>query len=159
MIENAIRAAKLDLDFYNAVEHDESLTSQAGAVVVIVSILSALGLAFVSDRFFAVLILSVVGGLVGWWAFSAITAFIGTRFFEGDTNTGEMLRVIGFAQAPRAIGIVPFLGWVALIWSLVASVVAVREGQDFTTGKAIATVVIGWVVLVILSSIWWAIIT
>jgi hypothetical protein len=43
MIENAIRAARLDLDFYNAVETDESFTAQAALLVLVVSVLSGVG--------------------------------------------------------------------------------------------------------------------
>ena len=70
--------------------------------------------------------------------------------FNGTTDMGEMLRVLGFAQAPRVIGVIPFLGPVAAIWVLVASVVAIREGLDFGTGRAIGTAIGGWLVWVVL---------
>jgi hypothetical protein len=92
-----------------------------------------------------------VGGLVAWVAWAALTAWIGTSFFQGTTNFGEMLRVLGYAQAPRAIGVFPFIGWIGFIWALVCSVVAIREGHDFTTGKAVATAFLGWLALVVVS--------
>lgn len=155
MIENAIRAAKLDVDFYNAVEQDETLTGQAALLVAVVSVLSAFGLWWGPGNigFFRALIWAVIGGLIGWVVWAAITMWIGTQFFQGTTNLGEMLRVLGFAQAPRALGFIPFLGWIGAIWALVASVIAIREGQDFTTGKAIGTTVVGWLVVVLATAI------
>jgi hypothetical protein len=56
-----------------------------------------------------------------------------------------MLRVIGFAFAPLAFGVVPYLGFPAAAWMLLASVIAVREGLDIPTPKALITMVAGWV--------------
>ena len=155
MIENAIRAAKLDIDFYNAAEQDESLTGQAALLVAIVSVISAFGIFWApgDQPFFSSIIWSVVAGFVGWVIWAALTMWIGRQFFEGETNFGEMLRVLGFAQAPRVLGLIPFLGWIGAIWALVASVVAIREGQDFTTGKAIATTIVGWLVVALVTAI------
>ena len=155
MIENAIRAARLDVDFYNAVEQDETLTGQAGLLVAVVSVLSAFGLWWGPGNigFFRAFLWAVIGGLIGWVVWSAIAMWVGTQFFGGTTNLGEMLRVIGFAQAPRALSFIPFLGWIASIWTLVAVVVAIREGHDFTTGKAIGTAIVGWLIVVLISAI------
>ncbi|MDQ3782988.1 MAG: hypothetical protein M3349_08650 [Actinomycetota bacterium] len=69
-----------------------------------------------------------------------------------------MLRVIGFAQAPLALSVVPVVGaLVGSIWALIAGVVAIREGQDFTTGKAIGTVIIGWIAYLVLRTVVFAI--
>ncbi len=159
MIENAIRAAKLDLDFYNTVEKDTTLTGQAAILVAIVSLLSGIGNGFVRGSFFGQAIGAVVAGLIGWVIAAWVMDWIGRTFFNGESDFGQMQRVLGYAQAPRAIGIVPFLGWIAWIWTLIATIVAVREGQDFGTGPAVITVVAGWVITVILSGIVYAIFT
>ena len=88
--------------------------------------------------------------LLGWIVWATTTSFIGTRVFKGTTDMGEMLRVLGFAQSPRVIGVIPFLGPVAAVWVLVASVVAIREGLDFSTGRAIGTAIGGWLVWIVL---------
>lgn len=159
MIENAIRAARLDVDFYNTVEADESYTSQALLLVVIVHALVGLGNAFVYRGFVWPIIWSIVVGVVGWYLWSFITDVVGRTVFGGQTNFGEMQRVLGYAQAPLAIGVIPFLGWIGGIWALIAAVVAIREGQDFTTGKAIGTVIVGWLVWIIAAGILYAIFT
>jgi hypothetical protein len=155
VIENAIRAARLDVDFYNAAERDETLTGQAAMLVAIVSFVSAFGIFWLpgDQPFFGTVIWSVVAGLVGWVVWAALTSWIGRQFFEGQTNLGEMLRVLGFAQAPRVLGFIPWFGWIGAIWALVASVIAIREGQDFTTGKAVGTAIVGWLILVLVSAI------
>ena len=78
------------------------------------------------------------------------------RFFGGTATPGELLRTIGFAQAPGVLNILAFIpvvggliGIITLIWSLVAGIIAVRQALDFDTGKAILTTVIGWVFLLL----------
>jgi len=157
MIENAIRAAKLDVDFYNTVEQDSSLTGQAALLVAIVSLLSGIGNGFSGGSFFGQVLGSIVAGLLGWVIASWVMGWIGRTFFGGQSDFGEMQRVLGFAQAPRVIGIIPFLGWIAWIWTFVAVVVAVREGQDFSTGASVVTVLVGWIITVALSGLAFAI--
>jgi hypothetical protein len=157
MIENAIRAARLDTDFYNTVENDPSYTQQAALLVVIVGALSGLGAAFVNDGFIGPLIGGVVGALIGWVVWSFVADLIGRSVFDGESDFGQMLRVLGYAQAPLALGIIPYVGFIGSIWALVASVVAIREGQDFTTGKAIGTVVVGWLIWLLVSALLYAI--
>jgi hypothetical protein len=101
----------------------------------------------------------VVGSLLallGWGIWSFITYFIGTRVFGGTATYEELLRCIGFSDAPGVLSIlsfIPVLGGLILlvtwIWSLVAMVVAVRQALDFSTGKAILTCIIGWVVRIV----------
>ncbi len=106
----------------------------------------------------------MIGGLisafVGWFIWSAVTLFIGTRLFSGTADMGEMLRTLGFAQAPgvlNLLGFIPLLGWIARlvvgIWMLVCGVVAIRQALDFTTGKAIATALIGWLLYVVVGAL------
>ena len=170
MIRNMIRASALDLEFFNRAERSSDLTLQALAVVVLANALAAVGSWIGYENtagedvwdslrgwlgiggfpipaeggIFVVVGLGVLSAILGWIVWAATTSFIGRRAFEGTTDMGEMLRVLGFAQAPRVIGVIPFLGPVAAVWVLVASVVAIREGLDFSTGRAIGTAIGGW---------------
>ncbi len=179
LIRNMIRAAALDPEFYNRAESSPSLTWQALAVVVVANALAAVGSWIGYDNtqdMFGVDIWNSIrgwlgigdfpmpseGGIVvmvgvgillailGWIVWAITTSVIGTKVFSGTTNVGEMLRVLGFAQAPRVIGVIPFLGPVAAVWVLAASVVAIREGLDFSTGRAIGTAVGGWLIWILL---------
>lgn len=92
------------------------------------------------------------------WA--GITYLIGDKLLGGTATWGELLRTIGFAQTPGILGVlggIPLLGWlvrlVVFVWLLVAGIIAIRQALDFSTGKAVATAVIGWVALAVLSVI------
>jgi hypothetical protein len=161
MIDRMIRATKLDVSLYEEVETDASATGQALAVVIIVALVTAvIGI----GEGFAVAILGVVFSLIGWALWAAITYFIGTKLLpEPQTHAdwGQMARVLGFAQSVgvlRVFGIIPFIGglvlFVVAIWQLIAMVVAVRQGLDYTsTFRAVGVVLIGFIPYVVLLGI------
>ncbi len=93
--------------------------------------------------------------MLGWLLWAGITYLIGDKLLGGTATWGELLRTLGDAQSPGVllvIGFVPFFGAiVALIvpfWLLVTGIVAIRQALDFSTGKAVLTAVLGWVVAV-----------
>ncbi|MGB6680895.1 MAG: YIP1 family protein, partial [Candidatus Bathyarchaeia archaeon] len=76
-----------------------------------------------------------------------------------EATYGELLRCIGFSSSPGVLRIlifIPILGaiivFIASIWSLVAMVIAVRQALDFSTGRAIATCIVGFIVMVVISA-------
>lgn len=142
----------LDVGFYNEVEHDRSATVLALLVVIVATGLSGIGSAIAAE---SNVVLGSIGGaatgVIGWIVWSAIALQVGRRAFGGTADLGEMLRVIGFAFAPLAIGVIPWLGFVGALWTLVAAVIAIREGLDFSTGNAVVTMVAGWAVWLLLS--------
>ena len=157
-------AARLDTATYEDVERDTTATGQAATVVVIVAIASAIGngiaaaMAGESTGIVGGVIGGLVSSLIGWLVWAYVTYFVGTRLFNGTATPGEMLRTIGFAQAPGVLNIlafIPVLGAlirvVVAIWLLVAGVIAVRQALDFDTGKAILTTFIGWLALVVIT--------
>jgi hypothetical protein len=97
----------------------------------------------------------VIGALIGWPVWAGVTYIIGDKILGGTATWGELLRTLGFAQTPGILAVVPFVGVlvriVVGIWILVAGVIAIRQALDFSTGKAIATALIGWLCLVVLS--------
>ncbi len=147
-LQRMIGAAKLDIDTYEEVEHDENATMQAAGVVAIVAVCSAIGGA---DDGGGGIIAGPISALVGWMIWSAVTYFIGTRLFKGEATWGELLRTIGFAHAP---GVLLVLGGVGLIgglaaaaagvWMLIAGIIAIRQALDVGTGEALITAFLGW---------------
>ena len=145
--QRIIGAATLDVRTYEEIEHDRNATGQAAGVVAIAAAASAiggLGPAGVS------LIGGTITAFVGWAVWAGVTLAIGTWLFGGTADLGEMLRTLGFANAPGILyifGFLPFLGGliglVVLPWMLACGVVAIRQALDFSTGKAIATALIG----------------
>jgi len=164
MFNRAMRAAMLDVNFYNEAEADTSLNQEALMVVVLVSVAAGIGsfLAGVIGGSIGValvgLIVAVVMGVLGYYIWAYITYFVGTSLFGGTSDPGEMLRVLGYASGPRVLSILSFIpcvgalaGLAGGIWSLVAGVIAIREAMDFDTIKAIITVIIGWVIVLIIT--------
>jgi len=166
LTDRMIRAARLDVPLYNEVEADITATSQALTVVVIAAVASGIGSAIgvaIAGRPVAALgalIGGIVVGIVGWAAWSYVTYFVGTRFFGGVATYGELLRTLGFAYSPGVLLILRFIpalgGLIALIvtiWQIVTGFIAVREALDFDNGKAVATIVIGFVAYLIVLAI------
>ena len=163
LVSRMIRAAKLDVSLYEEVEIDPAATSQALTVVIITSVCSGIGsgLGTLTQKwdllqFGTDLVVGSLLALLGWGIWSFITYFIGTRVLDGTATYEELLRCIGFSDAPSVLYVlsfIPMLGGlvslVASVWSLIAMVVAVRQALDFSTGKAIVTCIVGWVAIVI----------
>jgi len=150
-------AALLDVATYEEVEHDTSATGQAAVVVALAAVAAAIGNLF---RGGPGLIGALVGYLAGWLLWSGITYFVGTRVFRGTATWGELLRTLGFAQAPGLLlvaAIIPGLGWlvksVVGLWLLVTGLIAIRQALDVTTGKAMLTALLGWFASVLVNAL------
>ncbi len=153
--DRMLRAAKLDVQLYEEVEHDKGALRQATTVVVLSAVAAGIGSLGIGGL--AGLVSGTLAALFGWYIWAFLTYFIGTRLLpEPQTRAdyGELLRTLGFASAPgliRVVGIVPGLGQivfaVAGVWMLVAMVIAVRQALDYTnTWRAVGVCAIGWVV-------------
>jgi hypothetical protein len=164
MLNRVTRAAMLDVNLYEEVEADTSLNQEALIVVVLVSIASGIG-AFLGGVLsgdigpaLLALIVTAVLGVVNYYIWAYVTYFVGTNLFQGTADAGEMLRTLGYASGPRVLGILSFIpcagalaALAGAIWALVAGVIAVRQALDFDTTKAILTVIIGWVIILVIT--------
>jgi hypothetical protein len=150
-------AAALDPATYNEVENDLQATGQAGIVVALVALCAGIGGAGHGG-------LGIIGGIVGAllsWALGAgVAYFIGTRVFNGTATWGEMLRVLGFAQAPGvlfALGILPGIGGLILfavgIGVTIARYIAIREGLDLEPWPAFFAALISGIVSAVIGGI------
>jgi hypothetical protein len=153
--DRMLRAAKLDVQLYEEVEHDEGALSQA-TIVVILSALAA-GIGSLGVGSLAGLVSTTLAALLGWYVWAFLTYYIGTRLLpepQTEADYGQLLRTIGFASAPgliRVVGIIPGLGLfvfaIAGVWMLIAMVIAVRQALDYTnTWRSVGVCLIGWVV-------------
>jgi hypothetical protein len=153
--DRMLRAAKLDVQLYEEVEHDEGALSQA-TIVVILSALAA-GIGSLGVGSLVGLVSTTLAALLGWYVWAFLTYYIGTRLLpepQTEADYGQLLRTIGFASAPgliRVVGIIPGLGAivfaVAGVWMLIAMVIAVRQALDYTnTWRSVGVCLIGWVV-------------
>jgi len=160
IINRVIRAAMLDVQFFNEVESDTSLNTEALLVVILVSGAGGIGV-FIGGLFggeigaaLLALVVTILMGVANYFIWAYVTFFIGTNLFEGRADPGELLRVLGYASGPRilsVLGFVPCLGamvsFVGAVWALIAGFIGVREALDLDTGKTLVTVIVGWVVI------------
>jgi len=162
-VDRVVGAATLKVATYEEIEADKGATGQAIAIVVLASL--AVGFAQAVGWFFIGGVFSAVVGfvgytilaIVGWFMWVLITLIVGTKILpepETKSDMGELMRTVGFAQAPgilRVVTIIPILGWliglVVWVWMLAAFVIAARQALDYkSTGRAVAVCAIGWIV-------------
>ena len=103
-----------------------------------------------------------VMALLTWAAWAFVTFEVGSRLLPtADTRVdpGELLRTLGFAATPGLIqvfGVLPGarvpVFTLAIVWTLVASVVAVRQALDYTsTARAIAVCTVGLILTLVIA--------
>ena len=157
LVARMLGAAKLDVETFEEVEADETATGQAAAVVAMVAVASAIGS---SDSGVVAAAFAPVAQIVGWLIWAGLTYSICDKIFGGTATWGELLRTLGFAQAPGLLLFFAFLPLVGSLvqvvvgfWMLAAGIIAIRQALDFSTGKAILTAVVGWLALAFLGQI------
>jgi hypothetical protein len=158
MIQRIIGVLKLDANTYEEIEADESATSQAVIVVAVVAVIGGLiggGIsALMGGSFLGSFLSQLLGAFISWGVWSAATYFVGTSLFGGKSTMGQRLRVLGFAQAPGMLSIIPvcgsFIGW---IWTLACTFIAIRQGLDLDNSKAAMTAVVAFIAVFIVSTI------
>ena len=157
-------AAVLDRRIYEEVEADTGSTGQAVGIVVLASVAGGIGVLGLGTQTPQSLVAGIVGSLVAWAAWAALTYLIGTHFLpepQTRADAGELLRTIAFAASPgllRALGVLPFVGLtiyvIASIWMLIAMIVAVRQALDYrSTSRAVGVCVIGWALSLIIAAV------
>ena len=158
VVQRLTRMVKFDNTVYREIADDENATTEAAVIVVVASLLSAVGMAIRLRRVDTFFIQFIIGIAVGWLLWSYLTMLIGTRLFGGKADFWQMARTLGYAYAPTAVGILGLFSCLGALVSLFASLLAlalgflaVRETLELSTEKAIITVLIGWVVMAIVS--------
>lgn len=162
-------AALLDARVFRELAADGMATPQAAGVVALAGLAQVLGTLHGTGGPPSVLVTSIVWagawgivyGVLGWLFWSTAAYLIGRVIPGGTARWEELLRTMGFAQAPgllSALGLVPLLEWVpavTAVWILVAGVVAIRETLGFGTGKAFLTGFLSWLALPLLAYLLW----
>lgn len=157
-----MRAARLEISLYEEVEADTTASTQAVMVIILSSVAAGVGsLGYLGLKG---LFLNAVMALVGWYIWAYLIYLIGTRWLaepQTQASPGELLRTIGFASSPgliRVLDIIPlfgeFIDFIAGIWMLAATVIAVKQALDFESGRrAFGVCIVGWIVYIILTTI------
>lgn len=152
------KALALDGNFYEHASNTQKNYQIARTIVILAALSHAIGSAVILliNRItlpllvLALLIdgLSVMGGYYFW----TLTVWkIGKWLKRHSLTYGNLLIPIGFAYAPQVLNfltLIPLLGrpieLLLSAWSLLAVIVAVRQGLDISTSKAVAICLVGW---------------
>lgn len=155
LINRIMGVFRLDPATFEEIEADKTATTQAALIVAVIALLSGLGGVFwalfrdtsAGGGFFS----NLISVFAGWLVWSFVSWFVGTSFFGGKADIGEMLRVIGFAYSPQILNIIPCIGPIAgFIWTLIAGFIAIRQGLDLDNTKAFLTVLVGFLVYLVI---------
>lgn len=151
--------ALLQRTVYRAVAEDPSMTAPAGLVVVVVAALVGCIDGLTSTSFTAngyslppglvhaaaSVTVHVLAGVIGWLVGSAVFAGVATML-RGNTNVGEMARVLGFVSVFNLLWAIP-IGFIpALILSVRGTMMSISEAAEFDTRRVIATAIISWLI-------------
>lgn len=151
-------ALALNANFYENARNTPRTHRLARTIVILAAVSHALGSAvilLINRAMLPVLVLvllidgiSVVGGYYFW----TLTIWkIGQWLRRNSLSYGDLLSPIGFAYAPQVLNfltLIPLLGQpierVLAVWSLLAVIVAVRQGLDISTSWAALICLVGW---------------
>lgn len=154
-------ALTLDPNFYEHIPINSKNRRFAQIVVLFAAISYSLGSAviFLINRVpLPMLILRLLGSgiavIVGYYFWTLTIWKIGDWFKPDHVTYRELMIPLGLAYAPQALNfltLIPLLGQpierVLAVWSLLAAIVAVRQGLDIRSSWAISICLVGWIPL------------
>ncbi|HEY93750.1 MAG TPA: hypothetical protein G4O15_02270, partial [Dehalococcoidia bacterium] len=160
------RATKLDTSLYEEIKFDTTANRQAFLVVIMVSLATGVGAGIAGIFQWAeewsiwLLLVAVVSSIVSWILLSFLTYLVVTKLSkrgQAPVTFKTILRTISFSTSPLLLGFFlflpilgPYLCFVALIWTLIAEVVAIRQVIGFSTARAIINCFISWFVCLLI---------
>ena len=151
------KAIFLDVAFYEEVEKDKKINDQAMMTVVLVSVVQGFMIAGFAP---IALVQGILGSLIRFLIWAFFIAFVGTRILpepETESNTGELIRTLGFAYAPGLLVVFKifpiisiFIDPVVTILQLAAMTIAVRQALDFnSTVRAVGVCIVAFILMIV----------
>ena len=151
------KAIFLDVAFYEEVEKDKKFNDQAMMTVVLVSVVQGFMIAGFAP---IALVQGILGSLIRFLIWAFFIAFVGTRILpepETESNTGELIRTLGFAYAPGLLVVFKifpiistFIAPVVTILQLAAMTIAVRQALDFnSTVRAVGVCIVAFILMIV----------
>ncbi len=151
-------ALSLDGNFYENAPTDSITNSVAQTIVILAAISHALGswvVFIINWTAIAILplalLIDALSIVVGYYFWTLTIWRIGRWLRRNSPSYRELLIPIGFAYAPQVLNfltLIPLLGepieLVLSVWSLLAVIVAVRQGLDINTTWAAVICLLGW---------------
>lgn len=162
LIRRVQRLFQLDTSVFEEIRADKAATIPAVVVAAVSMFLFGMGgwlwwvLADIPDSGDVLIKSAVIGTITGtalWVAWMAITYVTLTQLFRARVDFQELLRVMGFAAAPLAVGVLMFIPEVEFGIALTAvalffgsTLLAVQSATDATPGRALAATGAGFLV-------------
>ena len=151
------KAIFLDVAFYEEVEKDKRFNDQAMITVVLVSVVQGFMIAGFAP---IALVQGILGSLIRFLIWAFFISFVGTRILpepETESNTGELIRTLGFAYAPGLLVVFKifpiissFIDPVVTILQLAAMTIAVRQALDFnSTVRAVGVCIVAFILMIV----------
>ncbi len=150
MVERMIRAALLDPAAYRQAAEDEAGTPLAAQAAVVAFLLGAVGPYLLQGRLpgvsdFIYLALTVAAQLVSFAAGALAISYLAPKIAGVTLSFGQVFRPMAYAQSPTMLRIIPTIGTLLSIWTLLTAVAALREINGGDTGKAVILMLVGFV--------------
>ncbi len=157
MVDRMMRAVRADVSLYEEVEANPTYNQEALTIVGIIAVIAAVG-----GIGYNLILGSGTGGIIsgiwsgvsvfiGYYAWSYLTYFVGTRMFNGTADVSELQRTLAYSMSPQVLSFIPIVGILAGLYSLYLGFIAVRQALDFDNQKALMTAGIAWLVWFVIS--------
>jgi glucan phosphoethanolaminetransferase (alkaline phosphatase superfamily) len=151
-------ALVLNADFYENAHNTEHNRRLALTIVILAAVSHAIGTGVILLINRASIFILMVGLLIdaiavvaGYYFWTLTIWKIGQWLKPIDPTYGDLLSPIGFAYAPQVLNfltLIPLLGrpieLILAVWSLLAVIIAVRQGLDISTRRAMFICLVGW---------------
>jgi hypothetical protein len=155
MLEQMVKAGRLDRSFYTQLIFDSYATGNAVLVVGIAHVLRVLG--FWPFFSLSLLLEALLEGLIGWILLALGVWLVGTKLLDGDAQLQTVIRLTGFAHVPLFAWILdlvirPVGLWIAVAWFAAAVLLATRVVLGTGDRNTLISAGVGllvWVVLVV----------
>jgi hypothetical protein len=156
--ETLRKALALNANFYENARDTPQIRRLALTIVILAALSHVLGSAVILLISLATppvllvsLLMNALSVIAGYYFWTFTIWKIGQWLKPIDPTYGDLLSPIGFAYAPQILNfltLIPLLGrpieLVLAVWSLLAVIVAVRQGLDISTRQAALICLVGW---------------
>jgi len=139
---------KLDKTVFKEIRDDKEGFKQALVVVILAALIGNIWA--ITSSMGLLLVAVLIGAPIGWLIYGGILHII-AKLLGGKATYKGYLSVLGYAEAPTALGIIPIIGApIGWIWGLVCAIYATRDVHELSTGKAAAVVLIPVAVITVI---------
>lgn len=155
MLEQMVKAGRLDRSFYTQLIFDSYATGNAVLVVGIAHLLRVLS--FWPFFSLSLLLEVLLEGLIAWILLALGVWLVGTKLLDGDAQLQTVIRLTGFAHVPLFAWILDLVTrpvglWIAVAWFAAAVLLATRVVLGTGDRNTLISAGVGllvWIVLVV----------